>query len=93
VRLVLIVIGFLALVLASCATIPTPQDANDAVLSLRIRELGMGRGHCPHLGRSCVATPTDSRDRRARHHLARIGEKTPPCGVPLKVAWKVQSSM
>jgi hypothetical protein len=35
VRLVLIVIGVLALVLASCATIPTPQDANDAVLSLR----------------------------------------------------------
>jgi uncharacterized membrane protein YdjX (TVP38/TMEM64 family) len=34
-RPVLIVIGVLALVLASCATIPTPQDANDAVLSLR----------------------------------------------------------
>ena len=31
----LIVIGALALVLASCATIPTPQDANDAVLTLR----------------------------------------------------------
>ena len=31
---VLIVIGVLALVLASCA-IPTPQDANDAMLSLR----------------------------------------------------------
>jgi uncharacterized membrane protein YdjX (TVP38/TMEM64 family) len=29
------VIGVLALVPASCATIPTPQDANDAVLSLR----------------------------------------------------------
>jgi uncharacterized membrane protein YdjX (TVP38/TMEM64 family) len=34
-RPVLIVIGVLALVLASCARIPTPQDANDAVLSLR----------------------------------------------------------
>ena len=33
-RPVLIVIGVLALVLASCA-IPTPQDANDAMLSLR----------------------------------------------------------
>src|SRR5262252_4284076 len=34
-RPVLIVIGVLALALASCATIPTPQDANDALLSLR----------------------------------------------------------
>jgi len=31
----LIVIGVLTLVLASCATIPTPQEANDAVLLLR----------------------------------------------------------
>jgi uncharacterized membrane protein YdjX (TVP38/TMEM64 family) len=31
----LIVIAVLALVLASCATIPTPQEANDAVLTLR----------------------------------------------------------
>ena len=31
----LIVIGVLSLVLASCATIPTPQEANDAVLTLR----------------------------------------------------------
>jgi uncharacterized membrane protein YdjX (TVP38/TMEM64 family) len=31
----LIVIGILSLVLASCATIPTPQEANDAVLVLR----------------------------------------------------------
>ena len=31
----LIVIGVLSLVLASCATIPTPQEANDAVLVLR----------------------------------------------------------
>lgn len=31
----LIVIGVLSLVLASCATIPTPQEANDAVLELR----------------------------------------------------------
>ena len=30
-----IVIGVLSLVLASCATIPTPQEANDAVLELR----------------------------------------------------------
>jgi uncharacterized membrane protein YdjX (TVP38/TMEM64 family) len=29
------VIGVLSLVLASCATIPTPQEANDAVLTLR----------------------------------------------------------
>lgn len=34
-RRVPIVIGVLALGLASCATIPTPEDANDAVLSLR----------------------------------------------------------
>src|SRR5262245_5584682 len=34
-RPVLIVIGVLALALASGATIPTPQDANDAMLSLR----------------------------------------------------------
>ena len=31
----LIVMGVLALVFASCATIPTPQEANDAVLTLR----------------------------------------------------------
>src|SRR5499426_2918994 len=31
----LIVIGVLSLVLASCATMPTPQEANDAVLTLR----------------------------------------------------------
>lgn len=31
----LVVIGVLSLVLASCATIPTPQEANDAVLTLR----------------------------------------------------------
>ena len=31
----LIVIAVLAVVLASCATIPTPQEANDAVLALR----------------------------------------------------------
>ena len=31
----LIAIGVLSLVLASCATIPTPQEANDAVLTLR----------------------------------------------------------
>ena len=30
-----IVIGVLSLVLASCGTIPTPQEANDAVLTLR----------------------------------------------------------
>src|SRR5262249_28695387 len=30
-----IVIGVLSLVLASCATMPTPQEANDAVLTLR----------------------------------------------------------
>jgi len=35
VRSILIVIGVLSLVLASCATIPTPQEANDAVLVLR----------------------------------------------------------
>jgi uncharacterized membrane protein YdjX (TVP38/TMEM64 family) len=35
VRSALIVIGVLALVLASCAKIPTPQEANDAVLTLR----------------------------------------------------------
>jgi uncharacterized membrane protein YdjX (TVP38/TMEM64 family) len=35
VRSGLIVIGALSLVLASCATIPTPQEANDAVLTLR----------------------------------------------------------
>jgi uncharacterized membrane protein YdjX (TVP38/TMEM64 family) len=29
------VVGIVALALASCATIPTPQDANDAVLMLR----------------------------------------------------------
>jgi hypothetical protein len=34
VRSGLIVIGVLLLVLASCATIPTPQEANDAVLAL-----------------------------------------------------------
>ena len=34
-RSALIVIGVLSLVLASCATIPTPQEANDAVLVLR----------------------------------------------------------
>src|SRR5262245_4413346 len=31
----MIVIAILAIVLASCATIPTPQEANDAVLALR----------------------------------------------------------
>jgi uncharacterized membrane protein YdjX (TVP38/TMEM64 family) len=35
VRSGLIVIGALSLMLASCATIPTPQEANDAVLTLR----------------------------------------------------------
>jgi uncharacterized membrane protein YdjX (TVP38/TMEM64 family) len=35
VRSGLIAIGVLTLVLASCATIPTPQEANDAVLVLR----------------------------------------------------------
>jgi protein-S-isoprenylcysteine O-methyltransferase Ste14/uncharacterized membrane protein YdjX (TVP38/TMEM64 family) len=35
VRSGLIVIGVLSLVLASCARIPTPQEANDAVLTLR----------------------------------------------------------
>jgi uncharacterized membrane protein YdjX (TVP38/TMEM64 family)/SAM-dependent methyltransferase len=35
VRPVLIVIGVLALVLASCATLPTTEDANNAVLTLR----------------------------------------------------------
>jgi uncharacterized membrane protein YdjX (TVP38/TMEM64 family) len=35
VRSPLILIGVLSLVLASCATIPTPQEANDAVLVLR----------------------------------------------------------
>jgi uncharacterized membrane protein YdjX (TVP38/TMEM64 family) len=34
-RLGLGVVGIVALALASCATIPTPQDANDAVLMLR----------------------------------------------------------
>jgi uncharacterized membrane protein YdjX (TVP38/TMEM64 family) len=34
-RSALIVIGVLAVVLASCAKIPTPQEANDAVLALR----------------------------------------------------------
>jgi uncharacterized membrane protein YdjX (TVP38/TMEM64 family) len=38
VRSGLIVIGVLSLVLASCATIPTPQEANDAVLTLRTYE-------------------------------------------------------
>ena len=31
----LVVVGIVGLTLASCATIPTPQDANDAVLMLR----------------------------------------------------------
>jgi len=35
VRSALITIGVLSLVLASCAAIPTPQEANDAVLVLR----------------------------------------------------------
>jgi uncharacterized membrane protein YdjX (TVP38/TMEM64 family) len=35
VRSGLIVIGVLSVALASCATIPTPQEANDAVLTLR----------------------------------------------------------
>jgi uncharacterized membrane protein YdjX (TVP38/TMEM64 family) len=34
----LVVIGLLSLVLASCARIPTPQEANDAVLTLRAYE-------------------------------------------------------
>jgi uncharacterized membrane protein YdjX (TVP38/TMEM64 family) len=34
-RSALIVIGVLSLVLTSCAKIPTPQEANDAVLALR----------------------------------------------------------
>ena len=34
-RSTLIVVGVLSLVLASCATMPTPQEANDAVLVLR----------------------------------------------------------
>jgi hypothetical protein len=35
VRSTLIVIGVLAFVLVSCATVPTSQEANDALLSLR----------------------------------------------------------
>jgi uncharacterized membrane protein YdjX (TVP38/TMEM64 family) len=35
VRSALIVIGVLAVVLASCATVPTSKEANDAVLVLR----------------------------------------------------------
>src|SRR4029453_5114464 len=35
VRSTMIVIGVLAFVLVSCATIPTPQEANDTLLSLR----------------------------------------------------------
>jgi hypothetical protein len=35
VRSALIVIAVLSLVLASCAKIPSPQEANDAVLALR----------------------------------------------------------
>jgi uncharacterized membrane protein YdjX (TVP38/TMEM64 family) len=35
VRSALIVIGVLAVVLTSCAKIPTPEEANDAVLALR----------------------------------------------------------
>jgi len=35
VRLGLIAIGVLSLVLASCASIPTPEEANDAVLTLK----------------------------------------------------------
>ena len=38
IRSPLIVIGLLSLVLASCARIPTPQEANDAVLTLRAYE-------------------------------------------------------
>jgi hypothetical protein len=38
VRSGLIVIGVLLLVLAACARIPTPQEANDAVLTLRTWE-------------------------------------------------------
>jgi uncharacterized membrane protein YdjX (TVP38/TMEM64 family) len=38
VRSGLIVIGVLSLVLASCATMPTPQEASDAVLTLRTYE-------------------------------------------------------
>jgi uncharacterized membrane protein YdjX (TVP38/TMEM64 family) len=34
-RSALVVIGVLSLALASCATIPTPQEANDAVLALQ----------------------------------------------------------
>ena len=34
-RSTLILIGILSLVLTSCAKIPTPQEANDAVLALR----------------------------------------------------------
>jgi uncharacterized membrane protein YdjX (TVP38/TMEM64 family) len=34
----LVVIAALSLTLASCATLPTPQDANDAVLALRTYE-------------------------------------------------------
>ena len=37
-RSALIVIGVLSLVLASCARMPTPQEANDAVLTLRKHE-------------------------------------------------------
>ena len=37
-RSALIVIGVLAVVLASCAKIPTPEEANDAVLALRTYE-------------------------------------------------------
>jgi uncharacterized membrane protein YdjX (TVP38/TMEM64 family) len=40
VRSALIVIGVLAVVLASCAKIPTPQDASDTVLTLRQYEAG-----------------------------------------------------
>ena len=66
-----VVLGALMVVLASLARgCPTPDEANNAVPDASsVREVGMGRGHCSHLGRRGVASPADCGDRGARHHL------------------------
>jgi hypothetical protein len=69
VRSGLIEVGVMSLVLASCA-MPTPQEASDAVLTLRQYEgWAWAVGIALIWGRSGVANPAHCRDRRPWHHL------------------------
>ena len=62
-------VGALIFLLASCAESRRPARRRCRFHAPGIRQLGMGAGHCPHLGRSGAAGPADCRHRRPRHHL------------------------